>query len=74
MQATPTATTSAPPRYGSVIDALSNNDLRIARDMLLVEILEKTRDKNSWDCPTYVADRATQERVNSELDPAGHIT
>lgn len=50
--------------YASVIDALSNNDLGVARDMLLEEIMEKTKGKGSWDCPHYIADRSIQESIN----------
>lgn len=49
--------------YSSVIDALSNNDLQGARDLLLEEILKKTANKNSWDCPHYSTDRDVQESI-----------
>lgn len=50
----------------TVIDALSNNDLDGARDLLLAEILEKTANRFSWDCPYYIADREVQASI--ELD------
>ncbi len=49
--------------YTSVIDALSNNDLKSARDLLLEEILKTTETKQSWDCPHYKTDRAVQESI-----------
>ncbi len=49
--------------YASVIDALSNNDLTAARDLLLGQILEKTADKYSWDCPHYVTDAEVQKSI-----------
>ena len=55
------------PTYATVIDALSQNDLVSARDLLLAEIMEKTKTRNSWDCPHYTADRAVQEGI--KLDP-----
>ena len=45
------------PTYQSVIDALSANDLTASRDLLLAEIMEETKDRHSWDCPYYTADR-----------------
>lgn len=52
--------------YGSVIDALSNNDLNAARDLLLAEIMETTKDKHSALCPHYTADKSIQDSI--ELD------
>lgn len=49
--------------YASVIDALSNNDLQGARDLLLEEILAKTADKRSWDCPHYRTDAEIQKQI-----------
>ncbi len=51
------------PTYATVIDALSNNDLVAARDMLLQEVLNDTKTRNSWDSPWYAADRAIQESI-----------
>lgn len=58
--------------YASVIDALSANDLAAARDLLLDDILKKTANKNSWDCPHYIPEnRAIQESINlNEVEPA----
>jgi ribonucleoside-diphosphate reductase alpha chain len=54
--------------YKTVIDALSKGDLRTGRDMLLAEILEETKGKNSWDCRHYATDRAVQEKI--KIDPS----
>lgn len=53
--------------YQTVVDALSANDLVSARDLLLRDILEDTKDRNSWDCPHYTTDRSIQESI--ELKP-----
>lgn len=49
--------------YATVIDALSANDLTAAGSMLLNEILETTKDKHSWDCPHYTADKNIQQQI-----------
>ena len=49
--------------YANVIDALSNNDLDAARDMLLAQMKSETAGKRSWDCPHYTANRAIQEGI-----------
>ncbi len=54
--------------YTNIIDALSQNDLGAARDLLLTEFLEQTADKNCWDSPHYNANRDIQESI--VIDPA----
>ncbi len=49
--------------YTTVLDALSQNDLKAARDLLLGEILETTKSRNSWDCPHYIVDPALQKGI-----------
>ncbi len=49
--------------YSNVIDALSNNDLTAARDLLMAEIDQKTAGKNSWDSPHYTTHRDVQESI-----------
>ncbi len=66
--------TKEAPRYASVIDALSNNDLVAARDLLLEEILAKTEGKGSWDSPHYTAERAIQESIVFNPKAMDHIT
>ncbi len=60
--------------YASVIDALSNNDLLAARDILLAEMTAQTATKNSWDCPHYTADRAIQQSIKLDPDSAKGMT
>ncbi|MBI4138819.1 ribonucleoside-diphosphate reductase subunit alpha [Candidatus Uhrbacteria bacterium] len=67
-----TATLIAPAR--TVIDALSANDLFGARDLLLEEILRDTKEKHSWDCPHYSADRSVQEGIDLDAVPAAPIS
>lgn len=54
--------------YATVLDALSQNDLQAARDLLLGEILEKTKTRKSWDCPHYAIDPAIQQSI--KMDPS----
>ena len=49
--------------YNSVIDALSSNDLGAARDLLLSEIMDQTKDLHSADSPHYTADRSIQDGI-----------
>ena len=49
--------------YATIIDALSHNDLKAARDMLLSELLEKTATRNSWDSPHYCIDPELQKSI-----------
>lgn len=46
-----------------LIEALSNNNVTLARDILLAEINGDTATKNSWDCPHYTADKSVQESI-----------
>lgn len=49
--------------YATVLEALSQNDLKAARDLLLAEILEKTASRQSWDSPHYSIDPAIQQSI-----------
>jgi ribonucleoside-diphosphate reductase alpha chain len=60
--------------YSTVIDALSNNDLSAARDLLLRDINEATKGKNSWDCPQYTADKEIQQSIVLNPDSAKGLT
>lgn len=57
--------------YASVLDALSQNDLKAARDLLLAEILQTTQNRQSWDCPHYSVDPDIQRSI--VLDPARNL-
>lgn len=54
----------------ALIEALGKNDLKLAKDVLLGEMLEITKNKGSWDSPHYTADRKIQESI--KLDPNGN--
>lgn len=58
----------------TIADHLSNNDLEGARDLLLQQILEETKGKNSWDCPHYSADRTVQESINLDVENPAQIS
>lgn len=60
--------------YASVIDALSANDLGAARDLLLQEIEAKTANKNSWDCPHYIADPEIQKSIDLDAVPVAPLS
>lgn len=60
--------------YASVIDALSANDLPVARDMLLREIENDTANKASWDCPHYSADPAIQKSIDLDAVPVAPLS
>ena len=60
--------------YASVIDALSNNNLSVARDLLLQEIMEKTQARASWDCPHYTTDRVIQASLVLDHAQSSFIT
>lgn len=53
--------------YVTTLDALSQNDLKAARDMLLAEILEKTATRNCWDSPYYAMDPEIQKSIKIDL-------
>lgn len=46
-----------------VIEALSENNLTLARDLILEDLLKSTEDIKSWDSPYYAADRSIQESI-----------
>jgi ribonucleoside-diphosphate reductase alpha chain len=60
--------------YASVIDALSNNDLPAARDLLLKDVLKKTEGRSSWDSPHYTAGRKIQEGIVANPDLNKRLT
>lgn len=62
------------PIYRSVVDALSNNDLAAARDLLLEEIMRLTEGKSSWDCPHYTADREIQKSIALNYDSLNKLS
>lgn len=47
----------------SIVDALSENNLELARDLLLKEIEFKVGQKASWDSPQYRGDKGIQRSI-----------
>lgn len=47
----------------SLVAALSQNNVTLARALLLANLLEETEGKNSWDCPHYTADKTVQQSI-----------
>lgn len=60
--------------YSSLVDALSQNDLLAARDILLQEILTTTANRNSWDSPHYSADKTVQQSIVLNSDANANMT
>ena len=50
-------------QYQNTIEALSDNNLVAARDMLLTDIMEQTAERASWDSRYYITDRMIQESI-----------
>ena len=61
-------------KYESVIDALSANDLAGAKELLLSEVMEKTKNKNSWDSLHYNLDKEFQKKIKLNYDNDKLIT
>ncbi|MCC7522280.1 ribonucleoside-diphosphate reductase subunit alpha [Candidatus Uhrbacteria bacterium] len=51
--------------YSNVIDALSNNDLGAARDLLMAEIDQQTAGKGSWDSEYYTTNKDVQQSIQT---------
>lgn len=51
--------------YASVIDALSQNDLTAARDLLMADIDREVAGRGSWDSPHYNTDKAIQQGIKT---------
>ncbi|MCE9586199.1 ribonucleoside-diphosphate reductase subunit alpha [Candidatus Uhrbacteria bacterium] len=60
--------------YASVIDALSQNDLTAARDILMNDIDRDTAGKASWDSPHYTADKSIQQGIKTTREYEGMMT
>lgn len=51
--------------YSNVIDALSNNDLVAARDLLMTEIDQQAAGKYSWDSEYYTTSKEVQQSIKT---------
>ncbi len=60
--------------YASVIDALSQNDLVAARDLLMAEIDRDTIGKGSWDSPHYTASKEIQQGIRTTREHENLMT
>jgi len=67
-------TTTTKTSYSTVVEALSNNDLWAARDLLLRDIKNEVGEKASWDSEYYVTDRAIQENLIQDEALESRIT
>ncbi len=47
----------------TIVDALSKNDLNLARDLLLEQINKTVGQKSSWDSPQYRGDKGVQRSI-----------
>lgn len=47
----------------SIVNALSDNNLELARDLLLAEIKKEVYEKKSWDSPQYRGDKGVQRSI-----------
>ncbi|MEI7604253.1 MAG: ribonucleoside-diphosphate reductase subunit alpha [bacterium] len=55
-------------KYKTVIDALSDNDLAAAKDLLLAEVKKEVGERKSWDSPYYTADKKIQKSIKLNYD------
>jgi ribonucleoside-diphosphate reductase alpha chain len=50
-------------KRSGIVEALSNNDLDLARDLLLEQISLELGQKKSWDSPQYRGDKGVQKSI-----------
>ncbi len=60
--------------YSNVIDALSNNDLVAARDLLMRDIDKETEGRASWDSPHYTANKEIHQGIKTTREYEGMMT
>lgn len=58
----------------SIVDALSNNNLELARDLLLKKIDLQVGQKASWDSPQYRGDKGVQKSIKIDQKRDKNIT
>ena len=58
----------------SIVDALSNNNLKLARDLLLKEIKLTVGQKASWDSPQYRGDKGVQRSIKLDYSRDKNMT
>jgi ribonucleoside-diphosphate reductase alpha chain len=58
----------------SIVDALSDNDLELARDLLLNKLKIQIGQKSSWDSPQYRGDKGIQKSIKLDHNRNKKIT
>ena len=61
-------------KQASIVDALSNNNLELARDLLLKKIELQVGQKASWDSPQYRGDKGVQKSIKIDTGRDKKIT
>ena len=61
-------------KQASIVDALSNNNLELARDLLLKKVQLQVGQKASWDSPQYRGDKGVQRSIKLDYSRDKYIT
>ena len=61
-------------KQASIVDALSNNNLELARDLLLKKVQLQVGQKASWDSPQYRGDKGVQRSNKLDYSRDKYIT
>lgn len=61
-------------KQASIVDALSNNNLELARDLLLKKVTLQVGQKASWDSPQYRGDKGVQRSIKLDYSRDKYIT
>ncbi|MBT6842505.1 MAG: hypothetical protein HOA17_01745, partial [Candidatus Melainabacteria bacterium] len=61
-------------KYNSIVDALSANDIRYARDLLLEQIKLRVGQSASWDSPQYRGDKGIQKSIKLDYTRDSKLT
>lgn len=61
-------------KQASIVDALSNNNLELARDLLLKKVTLQVGQKASWDSPQYRGDKGVQRSIKLDYSRDKYVT
>jgi len=61
-------------KQASIVDALSNNNLELARDLLLKKVELQVGQKASWDSPQYRGDKGVQRSIKLDYSRDKYVT
>lgn len=61
-------------KYNSIVEALSANDIRYARDLLLEQIKLRVGQNASWDSPQYRGDKGIQKSIKLDYTRDSKLT